>query len=168
MTAVTNSGPLIVLAKINHLHLLHALYGNVLVSQTVYHETVVTGRTRGYQDADAIQVFLNNVGWLPTALTEIPLELTGDIRLGRGECEAIALALKHQALLLIDEVHARTVAKRLGLHTVGSLGILVEAYRKGSLTSGMLTELLNIIESREDIWVHPDLCRRMRRQILDK
>jgi predicted nucleic acid-binding protein len=95
----------------------------------------------------------------------VPHELTGEARLGKGEREAIALAQQYQSLLLVDEVYARSVAARMGIETVGSLGILVEAYRKGNLTPGVLEELLHTMERREDIWIHPDLCRRVRREI---
>ena len=44
MTAVANSGPLIVLAKVNHLHLLPSLYGEVIIPQAVFREAVVVGR----------------------------------------------------------------------------------------------------------------------------
>jgi predicted nucleic acid-binding protein len=135
MTAVANSGPLIALAKINHLHLVPSLYGEVIIPQAVYHEAVVVGQARGYPDAKVLQAFLSSMEWQPTESPEMPPELPGDTRLGRGEYEAIALAWQHQVLLLIDEIYARSVADRLGLQTAGSLGILVEAYRKGILTS---------------------------------
>jgi predicted nucleic acid-binding protein len=166
MTAVTNSGPLIVLAKINHLHLLPSLYDEVIVPQAVYRETVVVGRARGYPDAEVLQTFLDSMGWQPTEPVEAPPELTGDARLGRGEYEAIALAWQYQVPLLMDETYARSAAEQMGLQTASSLGILVEAHRKGRLTSEVLEELLVTIESREDIWIHPDLCRRVRREIL--
>ena len=168
MTAVTNSGPLIVLAKIHHLHLLASLYGTLIIPQAVYREVVEIGRARGYPDAETIQAFLSSVGWQPMKPNELPAELTSDARLGKGELEAIALAWQHRALLLMDEIHARSVAEGMGLQTAGSLGILVEAHREGYLPSGMLEELLATIESRKDIWIHPDLCRRVGQKILGK
>ncbi len=166
MMAVTNSGPLIVMAKINHLHLLPVLYGEVIIPPAVYHEVVVVGQARGYSDAAALQAFLDSRGWQSSQPPEMPSQLTGEARLGKGEREAIALALQHQSLLLVDEVYARSVATRLGIETVGSLGILVEAYRKGNLAPEVLEELLLTMERREDIWIHPNLCRRVRREIL--
>jgi predicted nucleic acid-binding protein len=168
MTAVTDAGPLIVLAKINHLHLLLSLFGNVIVPPAVYHETVVVGLQRGYADAEVLQTFLNGVGWHSVAPADMPRELASEPRLGRGECEAIALALQHQRLLLIDDVHARSVADDLGIRTVGTVGILVEAYRKDKLTAEVLDELLIVVESRKDIWVHPEICRRARREVLKR
>jgi predicted nucleic acid-binding protein len=168
MTVVTDSGPLIVLAKISHLHLLPILYTEVIIPPAVYHEVIVVGQTRGYADAEALQAFFDSRGWQPSEPPRMPPELTGEARLGKGEREAIALAQQHQSLLLVDEVYARSAAARMGIETVGSLGILVEAYRKSNMTPGVFEELLRTMERREDIWIHPDLCRRVRREILGK
>ncbi|MBU0512318.1 MAG: DUF3368 domain-containing protein [Chloroflexi bacterium] len=166
MIAVTDSGPLIALAKLNHLHLLSTLYDDVLIPRAVYHEVVVVGQMRGYPDADVLQVFLDNAGWQTTNVSKIPPALIGDIRLGKGEIEAIALAWEHQTPLLLDEIYARAVAERMGLASIGTLGVLVEAYRGGHLFAGGFAELLATIESRNDIWIHPSLCQRIRNDIL--
>ena len=62
---VSNAGPLTVLAKLNVLHLLKALYGRVQITQSVYDEVVVEGLRQGYEDAKTLQLFLNQVGWGP-------------------------------------------------------------------------------------------------------
>lgn len=48
MIAVTDTGPLLVLAKLHHLHLLPELYSTIQVPSSVYHEAVVVGLARGY------------------------------------------------------------------------------------------------------------------------
>ena len=115
MTATTNTGPLIALAKLNRLHLLPTLYSQLIVPQAVYDECVIAGQTRGYPDADVIQAFLKNIGVLPATPQALPPEIAGDVRLGKGEVEAIALAEHHQSLLLIDEVYARAIAEQMEL-----------------------------------------------------
>jgi predicted nucleic acid-binding protein len=168
VTATTNTGPLIALAKLNHLHLLPTLYGQLVVPQAVYDECVIVGQTRGYSDADVIQAFLKDIGVLPATPRTLPPRVAGDVRLGHGEIEAIALAEQHQSLLLIDEVYARAIAQQMNLQTVGSLGILVEAYQRGNLAANVLDELLITIEQRKDIWIQPGLCERIRREVLGK
>ena len=87
MTAVSNSGPLIALAKINHLHLLPVLYGEVIIASAVYHEVVEVGQMRGYPDADVLRTFLDDRRWQPTKPKQMPPDMTGETRLGKGERE---------------------------------------------------------------------------------
>jgi predicted nucleic acid-binding protein len=122
VTATTHTGPLIALAKLNHLHLLPSLYRQLVVPQAVYDECVIAGQTRGYPDADVIQAFLRQAGVLPVAPQVLDPEIAGDVRLGRGEREAIALAKQHQSSLLMDEVYARAIAEQMGLQTIGVAG----------------------------------------------
>ncbi len=54
--------------------------------------------------------------------------------MGKGEAEAIALALGLKAdLLILDDLLARQVAEVLGLNVVGTVGVLLEARQKGVL-----------------------------------
>jgi len=168
MTVVTDTGPLIALAKLNHLHLLHVLYAHLIVPRFVYRECVVVGRARGYGDADVIEAFLEKLDCLPLVPASMPSALSSDVRLGQGEREAIALAEERQSLLLIDDVYARAVAEEIGLQTAGTLGVLVEAYHREHLSQDTLEELLTAIERRQDIWIHPTLCRRVRSQVLQQ
>ena len=52
--------------------------------------------------------------------------------LDRGEIEAIALALDLSARsVLLDDRLARRAAYQVGLNVVGSVGVLLEAHRRG-------------------------------------
>ncbi len=79
-----------------------------------------------------------------------------------GERDTLALAhILRSRLVLIDDSIARQVARDQGLAVRGSLGVLVEAYRKGLLTISQLR--LNLIEiaHRQDIWIAPALVERL-------
>ncbi len=52
-----------------------------------------------------------------------------------GEAEAIAIALRQNACLLIDDLLGRKAAKRLGLIINGTLGLFIAAKKKGIVTS---------------------------------
>jgi len=57
-------------------------------------------------------------------------------KLDPGETTAIALALSHpDSMLIIDEVAGRRVAKELGIQITGTLGILLEAKRRGIVST---------------------------------
>ena len=57
-----------------------------------------------------------------------PLEIDRTPRLGRGEAEAIGLAIEtHADLLLADDRSARRAAERRGINVAGTLNVLVAA-----------------------------------------
>lgn len=134
---VTNSGPLIILAAVGQLDLVGRLYGSVLVPGAVFAE--VTGGGPGRPGA----IELAAASW--AVRTEVvpppdPLLLQD---LGRGEAEAITLAVRREArLLLLDDRKARQVAEvAYGLRVKGAPGILVAGKRQGLVPSvGRLLE----------------------------
>ena len=52
-----------------------------------------------------------------------------------GEAEVIALALHSSARILIDEKRGRNAAMKLGLEIRGTIGLFVEAKKKGIIRS---------------------------------
>lgn len=82
-------------------------------------------------------------------------------RLDEGESEAIALALEVACdAILIDEATGRRVARELGLPTVGALGILLVAKRRGVVRS--IRPLLDRLQ--QEIGFH--VSTQLRRDVL--
>jgi predicted nucleic acid-binding protein len=126
---VADAGPLIALAKLNVLHLLKALYGEVHVPTAVYDETIVVGMQQGFEDAQTLRLFLEQEGWEATEVGQVADDMA-TLRLDRGEQEAIELAGRMGGLLLMDEEVGREAARQRGIAVHGTLGILIEAYRR--------------------------------------
>lgn len=162
---VSDAGPLIALAKLNLLHLLKKLYGRVYFPNSVYEEVVVEGVQQGLEDAHTLQSFLAQEKWMGTEVEKIPAELTS-LHLDRGEKESLALALDRDALFLIDEEHGREAARQRDIKVRGTLGILVEAYRRSLIDSGQLRFYFGQLEKRADVWISPSLCRRILDEVL--
>lgn len=80
---------------------------------------------------------------------------------GRGEKEAIALALDLSALIVLDDKRARSYARRVGLRLTGTLGVLLRLHRVG-FASRSLEEDLRLLEEA-DMRITPEL----RRMVLD-
>lgn len=64
---VSNAGPLMVLAKLNLLHLLKELYHRIHFTESVYEETVNEGMRQGYEDAQTLSLFLEPSELAPRA-----------------------------------------------------------------------------------------------------
>ena len=73
------------------------------------------------------------MGALPDWLeVRAPVGLVGDEPKGRGEREAITLAVEvHAGLFLADDKAARRTARSLGIATTGTLGVLELAASRG-------------------------------------
>lgn len=78
------------------------------------------------------------------------------LHLDPGEAEAIALALERRAdLILLDERRATRAARQLGLKTLGLLGVLLLAKRKGIIDR--VRPLLDRLDTTTGFWIAPDL-----------
>lgn len=118
---VSDTTPLIALAKIELLEMLPELFGEILVPKAVYDEVVGAGKKRSgvkaVAEADWIIVQeVEDKSRVDYLLTQLDL----------GEAEAIILAQEVQAgLVLVDERKARAIAQRLNLEVVGTAGLLL-------------------------------------------
>jgi predicted nucleic acid-binding protein len=123
--AVSDTGPLIALARLDRLPLLAALFSRILVPEAVLDEC--TARPE-LVDAERIRRACDD-----RQLTVCTAEPISAAHLGRGERSAIGKALELQAALLADDLAARRQAAELGLTTIGTLGVLVWAKRRALL-----------------------------------
>ncbi|NJL28959.1 MAG: DUF3368 domain-containing protein [Thermoanaerobaculia bacterium] len=155
---VADAGPLIALARIECLPLLHELYGAVVVPPRVLAELGIDSDRPG---ALALRRALA-AGWFEVVEASTDLAALGELPVDPGEAEAIWLARHHTDLrfLLIDERRGRQLARQLGLPVVGTAGVLLVAKQQG-LVQEVRSMLLNLSE----IGYHlsPRLCAEMLR-----
>ena len=126
---VADSSPIVYLARLGRLELLRSLYSEVFVPPAVWREVAVEGKEltegRSLMVAAAegwIRVVSSGAG---SASEDLLLNGLDD-----GEREAIALAIRLRALLIIDEAEGRAAATKLGLKLTETLGVLVQATRR--------------------------------------
>ncbi len=151
MIIISDSSPLINLAVIGQLHLLQRLYGRVIIPQAVYEEIVIEGA----RQAGATEVA--QADWIDIKqIINRPLVTSLEGELDRGEAEAIVLAVElEDALLLIDERKGRMVANRLGVHSIGLLGILIKAKHEGMISAVGL--IMDELRAKAGFWIGDDL-----------
>jgi predicted nucleic acid-binding protein len=122
MIVVADTSPLNYLIQIGCDNLLPQLYRNIMIPNGVFEELRHAGAPA------SVHAWLSHLpDWVEVVrVTSAPLaELS---LLGIGEREAIQLSEELNAdLLLIDEHKGRQEAKRRGLRTTGTLGVLVSA-----------------------------------------
>ena len=126
MIVVSDSTPLISLMKAGQLDVLEKLYKEILIPGAVYGELTVNEKYA--EEAKTIKqcAFMRVVSVKDQKTVEVLQRATG---LDLGESEAIVYADDHQAdILLMDEKAGRRVARAMGLHIQGTIGVLLQAF----------------------------------------
>lgn len=129
MKVVSNSTPLIALARIKQVNLLRAVFGQIIIPQGVYHEVVLReSRLPGVKE-------IRDATWIKKLPVQNVLAVSLlRTDLDRGEAEAIVLAKEVGAdYFLVDEKKARRIARNCGLKIMGTLGVVVLGVKKGLL-----------------------------------
>jgi predicted nucleic acid-binding protein len=153
LIVVSDTSPILNLARINRLQLLASLYQQVLIPSAVYDALVISRRDL----PPAID--LAALPWL-TVAAAVDQNRVRKLRedLDPGEAEAIVLAIERQAdLLLVDERRARRTATAAGLTVSGLLGVVAKAKQAGliDLARPVLDELIQTAR----FWIGPDLYK---------
>lgn len=153
MIVVSNTSPIINLAAIGQLELLHQLYGTIAIPGAVYHEIAVKGQGQ----AGAIEIQISH--WFERyQLHNTALAKRLEQELDAGEAEAVTLAVELKAdLLLLDERRGRMAAKQLGITVVGLLGILLVAKQRGYLVA--IKPLLQDLMTLAGFWIDQELYK---------
>jgi predicted nucleic acid-binding protein len=139
-TVVSNTSPIIILAKTGNLNLLNNIFEKLIIPQTVYNEIIEKNdlASIGLKRADFVEVI--------EAENCETLENLNTI-LDKGEAEAIFLAKSLNLLLIIDEKKGRKVAQNLKLNILGFLGVLLLNLKKGYISKN---EIIEIIEKADN------------------
>lgn len=131
---VADTSPLIALHQIGHLSVLKSLFVEVQIPPAVAREA-----TRSLPELPS---------WITTRKLTQPIgSEVLRASLGRGESEALALALEVKAeVVIVDDRPARRLALGLGLPVVGTMGILLRAKRTDFIPSvrPLLEKLLDV------------------------
>lgn len=128
MVIIADTSCLITLERSDQLIILNRVFGEIFITPEIRNEFQMP---------------------LPEWVKEIPVKNKEyqkllEKTLDKGESSAIALVQElENAFLVIDEVKGRKAAQKLGIKFTGTLGVLLEAKKRGHITSlqKMITKL---------------------------
>jgi len=148
---VADTSVILNLCCVQHERLLQPLFGRVVVPAEVASEFIRLSTAEARFTGLTLPVWIE----IEPGPHSVPREAR-TANLDAGETAAIALGLKLAAdALLMDEKLGREVANRLGLRTIGILGVLLEARRRGLIPR--VEAVLDRLEAEVGFWVAPAL-----------
>ena len=139
---ISDSSPLIALAKIGRFKLLRDLFKELYISKAVHREVIVCGKEKP-GEKEVTQGIKR--GWIK--VLDVREREPYAFLLGEGEGETIALAKERRArLIIMDDRKGYILAKALGITVIGTLGVILLAYKSGMISS-LKIELDNLREN---------------------
>lgn len=123
LVIVADTGPLVILAKLDQLLLLPRLYSEIRIPDAVLTEATMLGYR---QDAKRIVGFVAQYVQIVPDLSKDSSDYL-DYSLDEGETQAILLAKQVGCPILLDERRGRLVAKHEQLEVLGTVGLLLKA-----------------------------------------
>jgi hypothetical protein len=132
---------LIALHQIGMIDVLSQLAAAVIVPAAVEQE-LVAGRTAGHDVPE-----ISGIDWITIRSPASRPTLPGVSQLDAGESEVLWVALETSAIAVLDEVPARRAAAQLGIAFTGTLGLLVDAKKRGLVAK--VAPLLDELELHE-------------------
>ncbi|MGI8884848.1 MAG: DUF3368 domain-containing protein [Pyrinomonadaceae bacterium] len=129
-TIVADSSPLIVLLKSDLEFILPELFEQILVPESVWQE-ILSGDKN-----DPAKQKLPALSWSKRISATSLNEKVKNYNLGKGETEALSLALKiDESGVILDDFAARKCARNLKIPFIGTGGLLILAKQKKLINS---------------------------------
>lgn len=141
---VSNSSPLIYLAKLSLFDHLKKVYPQISIPVEVYAEVVVQGKKEGFWEVAVIEQLIEQ-GYI--IVEKVSGERSGPLTapqgLHLGEARAIQLCLQKKAKhILLDDKEAIEYAGLVGLQAVRTTRILLELVKRRQLSKGQFKQAL--------------------------
>ncbi len=166
--AVSNSTPLIYLAKIGRLNIIRDVFKKIYIPNAVFEEAVTIGKALKISDAFIIEKAVGKWIIKETIKPETDVEyrfLDTNTRLGLGEKEAIKLCKQLNAKYLIaDDKEARRVSKMLNITPIGTCSIIIQAFKQKTITKNEADQTLNEL-LKAGFRIDPELYRRILQEL---
>ena len=134
---VSNSSPIIILAKQGMLDLLKKCFKEVIIPESVYEEIM---HKSGTPEAIAMNHAIKEK-WISVRKVAVIVKLETK-KIGQGEKEAISLAYRLKSLLLIDDDSAKKYASIFGVESHGTFYVIYLACTRKLLDKSSAKEVL--------------------------
>ncbi|MDI6917231.1 MAG: DUF3368 domain-containing protein [Thermoplasmatales archaeon] len=156
---VSDSGPLIWLARYQLLGLLQKFFDKIIIPYSVYKEVVVVGIKKGYSDAYEVKdkiddfIFVKKGKYDKRTIRKIEKSL--GIALDKAEEDCICLAKELKTMFLTNDEEASIISNKIGVKTKGILYILLRAVKERIMKKD---EALKIFEKmiENGFWINPE------------
>ncbi len=154
---VSDSTPLIHLAKMDALGLLQQLFKKVYITEVVYGEVVTEGKSINAPDANVVEKFVDKWIIVKSVSLETSEKIAKEYGIDVAEAGVIVLGKDLKLAVLINERLGRIAAREEDVEVIGTIGILKRALDEGLINKRKYLNLLNRMKDDKEFWIHPSV-----------
>ena len=126
---VINASPVILLAKVGLIQHISQLVQALVIPQPVVTEIV------SFRDKDAAAIWLEKAGQIFVQPPVVELKQLSSAGIGSGERAVISFAAANPNFIaVLDDLEARAIAHRLGIKTLGTVGVVLRLKKAGLIS----------------------------------
>lgn len=133
---ISNTSPIIFLAKIKSPDLFKKLYGKIKITSAVKKELLIENKPE-------VEIIKNAINEGTLVIKDPNKSLV--LNLGKGEASAINLAMETKDSLIIDDATVIKAAKLLNIEVLRTTAVIFSAVKKSLLTKKEALEKINKI-----------------------
>ena len=162
-SVVVDSSVLICLVKIGRLVILQELFLVVLITESVFEETVIQGKRTGKEGVGTIEKAISDKWIRLVTASNGEKQEAGEYRekwgIGKGEAESLSLAKSRALPVILDDKNARHLAKIMEIQYSGTAALLLRALQQGVIDKGAYIGSLR--DLGQVMWLSPDIMAEM-------
>lgn len=153
MKIISNTGPIIGLAKIDSLSILKEIASEVLIPPMVHRELMGKIGIESERIDKALNDFIHVAELNP--LDPVSTEILADLDEGERQAIGLASTFSEDVILLLDDRVGRLAAAKLNIPTTGLIGILLLAKEKGILEN--IRSLIDNLK-KQGYWISDEVA----------
>lgn len=163
MKIISNTGPIIGLAKIDSLPILKEIASEVLIPPMVHRELLGKIGIESERIDKVLNDFIRVAELNP--LDSVTIEILADLDEGERQTIGLASTFSEDVLLLLDDRVGRLAAEKLNIPTTGLIGILLLAKEKG-----ILENIRSLIDNlrKQGYWISDEVADTAKRLAEEK
>ncbi|MHA1147568.1 MAG: hypothetical protein ACTSR8_04935 [Promethearchaeota archaeon] len=133
-----DASSLIISLKMDFIKVLNKLYNELIITEAVYQEVIISGKKKGKQDAIIGEKLIRDKSLSIHKITE---ELM-DLKLGLGETEVIHNSIKSKCPCMMEDKKAKKMAENFNLDVRKISISMLEAYQNKLISNSEFEDYL--------------------------
>jgi len=163
-TAVIDTGPIIHLIEIKGLEVLE-IFDHIIIPETVIDELEIKGK---FNEKMLPKKITTKITTLNKEIIAHSKKIVTKYKLSKVDSTVLSTAIsKKLKLIITDDLELREISQEFGLTPIGSIGIILRAYRENIIDKRTVLDFLDKLYTQSSLFITRQLINYSKKAIRD-